>query len=51
MALFRHFFVLRSAGTKRGFSTANVAGCCNFRLRDGLGEQYIPQVLRSTWED
>ena len=43
--------MLRSAGKKRGLSTADVAGCCNFRLRDGLGEQYIPQVLRSKWED
>ena len=43
--LFRHFFALRSAGKKRGFSTADVAGCCSFRLRDDLGERYIPQVL------
>ena len=51
VALFRHFFVLRPAGKKRGFSTTDVTGCCNFRLRDGLAELYIPQVLQSNWDD
>ena len=51
VSLLRHFFVLRPVGKKRGHSTADVAGCCNLRLRDGLGDQYIPQVLRSKWEE
>ena len=49
--LLRHFFVLRPVGKKRGHSTADVAGCCNLRLREGLGDHYIPQVLRSKWEE
>ena len=49
--LLRHFFILRPVGKKRGHSTADVAGCCNLRLRDGLGEHYIPQALCSKWEE
>jgi hypothetical protein len=49
--LLRHFFVLRPVGKKRGHSTADVAGCCNLRLREGLGDHYIPQVMRSKWEE
>ncbi|XP_062195223.1 uncharacterized protein LOC133898515 [Phragmites australis] len=45
VALFQHFFVLRAAGKKRGSSDVDIAGCCNFQLRDGLGELYIPQGL------
>ena len=30
VTLFRHFFVLRPAGKKRGSSTADIASCCNF---------------------
>ncbi|XP_062224366.1 uncharacterized protein LOC133922808 [Phragmites australis] len=51
VTLLRHFFVLQPVGKKRGYSTADVVGCCNLRLQDGLGEQYIPQVLRSKWEE
>ncbi|XP_062213697.1 actin cytoskeleton-regulatory complex protein PAN1-like [Phragmites australis] len=47
VSLFRHFFVLRPAEKKRGFSTADVADCCNFRVRDGLGEQF-PGVDEAT---
>ena len=49
--LLQHFFVLRPAGKKRGYSTAEITGCCNLRLRDDMGERYIPQVLRSKWEE
>ena len=51
VALFRHFFILRADGKKRGSSDVGIAGCYNFQLRDGLAELYIPQVLRSKWED
>ena len=51
VALFRHFFVLRAAGKRKGSDEVEVVGCCNFRLQEGLGNIYIPQVLRSKWED
>ena len=32
VTLLRHFFVLRPTGKKRGYSTADVTGCCNLLL-------------------
>ena len=32
VTLLRYFFVLRPVGKKRGYSTVDVAGCCNLRL-------------------
>jgi len=43
--LFRHYFALRPAARDQA------AGSCCFRLRDGLAEEYIPQVLRNKWDE
>ncbi|XP_062213646.1 uncharacterized protein LOC133914584 [Phragmites australis] len=43
MALFRHFFILRAAGKKKGSDDVEVVGCCNFLLREGAGDTYIQQ--------
>ena len=51
VALFRHFFILQAAGKKKGSDDVEVVGCCNFRLRKGFGDAYIPQVLHGKWDD
>ena len=45
VALFRHYFILRSVRRD------HVSGSCYFRHRDGLADEYIPQVLRNKWDD
>ena len=47
VALWRHFYVLRSSGKTR----TEVVGSCNFRLRDGARDEYIPQELKNKWDD
>ena len=51
VTLFWHFFILRAVRKKKGYDEVEVVGCFNFRLREGLSDVYIPQVLRSKWDD
>ena len=41
MTLFWHFFILRAERKKKGSDNAEVVGCCNFCLREGVGDAYI----------
>ena len=36
---------------KKESDDVEVVGCCNFRLREGFSDAYIPQVLRGKWDD